>query len=114
MTWTGASLVSLVPSPSWPAELSPQASTVPSDLSAKLYEMPPFTMTISESGTRAASATGTQSATAKQIIANQEILIFIDILSPSGAYRIASTYTLEIVVEHILCDLLPEPCSVVT
>src|SRR5215510_3737126 len=86
VTWTGVSLVSLVPSPSWPPELSPQAKTVPSDLSAKLYEMPAFTMTILESGTRAASATGTQSATAEQmtITASPCTLLSLGCAAPEG------------------------------
>src|SRR5262245_29060653 len=40
VTWTGISLLAVVPSPSWPEALPPQAQTVPSERSARL-NMPP-------------------------------------------------------------------------
>src|SRR2546423_109322 len=39
-TWTGLSLCVVVPSPSWPFPLGPQASTVPSDLTARAWPPP--------------------------------------------------------------------------
>ena len=40
-TCTGARRSVLVPSPSWPNSFQPQAQTVPSFLSAKLWNEPP-------------------------------------------------------------------------
>ena len=42
-TWTGVWCGAVVPSPSWPEELSPHAHSVPSDLTASVYVPPAAT-----------------------------------------------------------------------
>src|SRR5207247_1320942 len=44
VTPTGVVRLVVVPSPSSPFPLKPQASTLPSDLSARLYSLPPAAM----------------------------------------------------------------------